>query len=101
MCEFVSIQPSLGRDLNQPRLLEAYLSRSALSRESMARVLEIAKGHPLALSLITGLAKTVSDAELLNLLEGHLYDLKDSPTLTKAEIITVVKPTIVTTNQVQ
>jgi restriction system protein len=80
-------------------LVESHLSRSALSRESMARVLEVAKGHPLALSLITGLAKTIGDEELLKVLEGHLYDLKDSPSLTKAEIITVVKPTIVTANQ--
>lgn len=80
-------------------LVESLLSRSALSQESMAGILGIAKGHPLALSPITGLARTLSGEQLLRTIEGHLYDLKDSPSLTKAEIITIVKPTIISANQ--
>jgi HJR/Mrr/RecB family endonuclease len=80
-------------------LVESLLSRSALPQESMARILGIAKGHPLSLSLITGLARTLSDEQLLRTLEGHLYDLKDSSSFTKAEIITIVKPTIISANQ--
>jgi hypothetical protein len=46
-------------------LVESLLSRFALSQESMAGILGIAKGHPLALSLITGLARTLSGEQLL------------------------------------
>lgn len=80
-------------------LVESLLSRSALSQESIDGIVGIAKGHPLALSLVAGLAKTLSGEQLLRTLEGHLYDLKDSPRLTKAEITTIVRPTIVSANQ--
>jgi restriction system protein len=71
----------------------------ALSSESIARVLEIAKGHPLVISLIGDLAKSHSDEQLLRILEGHLYDLEDSPSPTTAEIVTIVKPTIISANE--
>jgi len=85
-------------------LVESLLTRAALSNESMARILRIAKGHPLALSLIAGLAGTLSagtlnNEQLLRILEGHLYDLEDSPSFTKSDIITIVKPTIISANQ--
>jgi restriction system protein len=81
------------------RLVESQLSRSALSDELMARVLRIAEGLPLALSLIAGLARNLGDQQLRKVLEGHLYALEDSLALTKAEIVTVVKPTIISANQ--
>jgi restriction system protein len=81
------------------RLVESQLSRSALSHELMARVLGITGGLPLALSLVTGLAGRLGDEQLLKVLQGNLYDLEDSPTLTNAKIVTVVKPTIISANQ--
>jgi restriction system protein len=80
-------------------LVESFLSSSALSHESMARMLEIAKGHPLSLAVICGLAKSIGDEHLVRVLRGHLYDLKDSPKLTDAEVTTIVKPTIISANQ--
>lgn len=93
----LNLDPLLNREAQL--LVESLLSRSTLPHEAMAKMLRIAKGHPLSLSLIAGLSKTLSDEQLLRTLEGHLYALEDSSGFTSAEIVTVVRPTIISANQ--
>ena len=75
------------------------LAQADLSGESIARVIQIANGEPLLLSLIRSLTKNISADELLRVLEGHLYDLADLPTAAEKKIITLAKPTIVSANE--
>jgi restriction system protein len=98
-----------ARVLNLGRLPEdvaQLLVRTLLSRagglptaESLLKVVHAANGHPLAISLLAGLGRTFGDEQLLRIADGHLYDIQDSATVSKAELVSVVQPTIISANE--
>jgi restriction system protein len=89
----------LPEDLTQ-LLVQTLLSHSAvLTTDSLLKVVHAVKGHPLAVSLLAGLARTLGDEQLLRIVDGHLYDIEDSATVSKAEMVSVVQPTIISANE--
>jgi restriction system protein len=81
-------------------LVQTLLSRSAvLAPDSLMKVVHAVKGHPLAISLLAGLGRTLGDEQLLRVVDGHLYDIKDSPAISKAQMVSVVEPTIISANE--
>jgi restriction system protein len=89
----------LPEDVTQ-LLVQTLLSRSAvLTPDSLLKVVHAVKGHPLAVSLLAGLARTLGDEQLLRIVDGHLYDIEDSATVSKAAMVSVVEPTIISANE--
>jgi restriction system protein len=77
------------------RLIERRLSGVVESAETLNKILDLAKGSPITIGLIADMARTMSDAQLAKILQGDIYD----STLTRSELVTVVKPAIVSANE--
>jgi len=75
------------------------LSQSIISPESMERMLEVVDGHPLAISILAALAKSLRPEDLSNALAGHIYDLRDIPSARRGKLISVAKPIIISANE--
>ncbi len=70
-----------------------------LPREDLARVAEMTSGLPLAIRLIASLARGRSLPEIQRLLQGEIYNLKRQVILPAREIITEVRPRIISTKE--
>jgi restriction system protein len=81
-------------------LVETGLSDLSIADASMQQVLGIVKGHPLAISLINKMARTMDKEQLRRVLEGHLYDLNDTNIVQQNQLIEIAKPIIVSANEV-
>jgi len=73
-------------------------SNAIISPESMQKMIGLADGVPVALKLLSALAKSRSEEELQQLLAGHLYDLKEFATVAPAKVLAVAKPVIIAAN---
>ena len=80
-------------------LVEHQLSISTLSDESMQKVLGVASGHPLTISLIAKMARSLDPEQLRRVLDGHLYDLNDNSPAAKKNLIAVARPVIISANE--
>jgi restriction system protein len=67
----------------------------SLAHEGLSKLLDVAKGHPLTLTLLARLALSLNDNELARLVDGQIYGTADFPAVTKTELVKVVQPTIV------
>jgi len=70
-----------------------------LKEETTAELLRLAKGHPLSLVAMTNLARSLSGERLGQVLNGHLYDIRDVSSREQQELIAVARPVIITANQ--
>jgi restriction system protein len=70
-----------------------------LPHEEQERLLGVAKGHPLTLTLLARLADKLKPSELHRLLDGQIYGASEFPTVSKTDLITVVQPTIVSASE--
>jgi restriction system protein len=90
----------LGLDaLNADDSRKLLASLMSLSHENVDAVLRATQGHPLAMNLIAGLSRTLTDDQLLNIVRGEIYDLKNVPITNESKIITVVQPVIISANE--
>jgi len=80
-------------------LIEDQFSNSVLSHESMLKVLGVANGHPLTISLIAKMARSLDPEQLRLVLDGHLYDLNDNSPAAKKNLIAVARPVIISANE--
>lgn len=80
-------------------LVESGLPDLSIADASMQQVLGIVKGHPLAISLINKMARTMDKEQLRRVLEGHLYDLNDTNIVQQNQLIEIAKPIIVSANE--
>ncbi len=62
---------------------------------SLTKVLGMTKGHPLAISLLAKLLKNGQPGNLESILSGHIYDFSKGIALSNTEIITNVRPRII------
>jgi hypothetical protein len=58
-----------------------------LGHEGLLKLLGVAKGHPLTLTLLAKLAEKLKPAELQRLIEGHIYGAAEFPTVSKTDLI--------------
>jgi len=80
-------------------LIKASRAISGLDEQSVSKLLAAVSGHPLAISLIAEMAKTMDKEHLKRVLAGHLYDLDDASPKERERIISIAKPVIVSANQ--
>jgi restriction system protein len=80
-------------------LVEDQLSSSLLSHESLLKVLGVANGHPLTISLIAKMARSLDPDQLRRVLDGHLYDLNDNSPAAKKNLIAIARPVIISANE--
>ena len=80
-------------------LIKQSRSISGLDEQSLGKLVSAVGGHPLAISLIAEMAKTMDKEHLRRVLAGHLYDLDDAAPAAKEELITVARPVIVSANE--
>jgi restriction system protein len=81
-------------------LVKHRLSSPLLEGGSLEKLLSVVHGHPLAINLFAGMARSMDPEQLRNVLAGHLYDLKDAGVAEQREIIAVAKPIIISANKV-
>jgi restriction system protein len=72
---------------------------SGLDESSLSKVVSAVNGHPLAISLIAEMAKTMDKEHLKRVLAGHLYDLDDAKPADREGLISIAKPVIVSANE--
>ena len=65
----------------------------------MEQLLEIVKGNPQAISLVSKIARSMDPQQLQRVLDGHLYDLNDAGDAQKKRIIAIAKPVIISANE--
>lgn len=80
-------------------LIKSSLPVSSLDKNSLDKVILAVNGHPLAISLIANMARTMDPEHLRRVLAGHLYDLSDIAPAEKRDLITVAKPIIISANE--
>jgi restriction system protein len=80
-------------------LVEQDATGTLISEDSMERILEIVRGHPQAIALVSKMARSMEPRQLQRVLHGHLYDLDDAGKDEKKHIIELARPVIVTANQ--
>ena len=80
-------------------LVEQDSSGSLISEASMEQLLEIVKGNPQAISLVSKIARSMDPQQLQRVLDGHLYDLNDAGDAQKKRIIAIAKPVIISANE--
>jgi restriction system protein len=72
---------------------------SGLDEQSLSKLVSAVNGHPLAISLIAEMARTMDKEHLKRVLAGHLYDLDDATPAEKEGLISIAKPVIVSANE--
>lgn len=72
---------------------------SLITDVSLQQILDVVKGHPLAISLISNMARSMDREQLRRVLDGHLYDLGDAKKTDKNHLIEIAKPIIVSANE--
>jgi restriction system protein len=80
-------------------LIKESLSISGLDERSVDKLISAVNGHPLAISLVTEMAKTMDKEHLKRVLAGHLYDLDDATPAARGGLITAAKPVIISANE--
>jgi restriction system protein len=80
-------------------LIENGLPDSLITDVSMRQILDVTKGHPLAISLLNKMARSMDREQLRRVLDGHLYDLNDTTKADKNHLIEIAKPIIVSANE--
>jgi HJR/Mrr/RecB family endonuclease len=80
-------------------LVKDQLFSSALSPESLLKVLGVANGHPLTISLIAKMAQSLDPEQTRRVLDGNLYDLNDNSPAAKKNLITAARPVIISANE--
>jgi len=80
-------------------LIRASLSISGLGEDDLGKIVTSVNGHPLAIGLITNMARAMDPEQLRQVLKGHLYDIKDTAPAERKELIAVAKPIIVSANE--
>jgi HJR/Mrr/RecB family endonuclease len=80
-------------------LIEGGLATLSIADASMQQILGIVKGHPLAISLINKMARSMDKEQLRRVLEGHLYDLNDTNIVQQNQLIEIAKPIVVSANE--
>lgn len=80
-------------------LIKESLSITGLDQQSIGKLISAVNGHPLAISLIGQMAKTMDKEHLKRVLQGHLYDLNDAAQVEKEGLINVAKPVIISANE--
>lgn len=80
-------------------LIKESISVSGLDEHSVQKLISAVNGHPLAISLIAGMAKTMDKEHLKKVLAGHLYDLDDAARGAKQGLITAATPVIISANE--
>jgi len=75
--------------------LIAKLMGGGLDESSLLKAIHIAKGHPLAISLLAGLLKNGESVNLESILSGNIYDFSNGIAVPSTEIITSVMPRII------
>lgn len=70
-----------------------------LPHEEQERLLGVAKGHPLTLTLLSKLADKLRPSELHRLIGGQIYGASEFPTVSKTDLVTVVQPNIVSASE--
>jgi restriction system protein len=87
------------RESDARLLVEKGISNSLITDVSMQQILGVVKGHPLAISLINKMARSMDQEQLRRVLDGHLYDLNDTDAAEKNQLIEIAKPVIVSANE--
>jgi len=80
-------------------LIQQSLSLSGLGDEEVGKIVTSVNGHPLAISLIAKMARSMDPEQLRRVLNGHLYDIKDATPAERKELIAIARPMIVSANE--
>ena len=81
------------------RWIQQISNKGALDDASMARLLDLAGGHPLTLVQLSLLARSMPIEGLRQVLNGKLYDIRDLSEARRRDLVTLAEPLIITANQ--
>lgn len=80
-------------------LVRDSLSIAGIGEDAVGKLVALVNGHPLAISLIANMARSMDPEHLKQVLAGHLYDISDGTPAEKKELIAVAKPIILSANE--
>ena len=75
------------------------LAGAEIAALTVDQMMGAAQGLPLALILISSLARTLTPEQLSRVLKGNLYDLKEQAPAEQQTLITIARPIIISANE--
>lgn len=93
--DFLELQPFAHRDSLE---LINKLLNNEITPETLELLISQSQGNPFALKLLNELLSSGNPKDLSNILSGKVYDLNDKFEIPESEIITSIRPSIISAN---